>query len=160
MASMDDLDPRHRTFVERYRFRVIDPTPCTPLRMPLSEARVGLVSTAGLHHRDTPPFRSWIPGGDVSFRELSSDVDLDELVLHHRSEAFDPADALRDPNVVWPRDRLLELVGQGVVGSLAESHPSFMGSITAPSRLIRRTAVDAAERLREQGTNLVLLAPA
>ena len=64
-----------------------------------------------------------------------------------------------DPNLAFPLDRARELAALGLVGSLNRRHLSFMGSITAPGRLVRHTAPEAARLLVEDGVDVALLVP-
>jgi D-proline reductase (dithiol) PrdB len=66
---------------------------------------------------------------------------------------------LRDRNLAFPLDRFRELVAEGILGSLSDRHLSFMGSITAPGRLLRDTAPEAARTLRAGGVSLAFLVP-
>src|SRR5690606_3055053 len=50
--------------------------PFTPFRGPLEEASVMLVSTAGVHHMDDPPFDT---DGDTSFRVIPGDATAADL---------------------------------------------------------------------------------
>lgn len=45
-----------------------------------------------------------------------------------------------DPNLAFPLDRVREMVAERRIGALAERNLSFMGSITAPGRLLREVA--------------------
>jgi D-proline reductase (dithiol) PrdB len=105
------------------------------------------------------PFDPAVKGGDFSFRVLRSDANIRGLGEHHRSDAFEHAGILRDPNVAFPLERLRELAATGEIGDVAPRHLSFMGSITAPGRLATRTAPEAAQLLVEDGVDLALLFP-
>jgi D-proline reductase (dithiol) PrdB len=159
MARLEDLNLSHRLFMKAYRFRSLDWSPGARLVKPLSEARLALVSTAGLHLPHQPAFDLAIKGGDASFRELTNDVDVQELRIAHRSSAFDQMAALKDRNLVFPLDRFRELVARGEVGSLNHRHFSFMGSITAPGRLVSESAPHVAAKLREDQVDAVFLVP-
>jgi D-proline reductase (dithiol) PrdB len=65
----------------------------------------------------------------------------------------------RDPNLAFPIERARELVARGRVGSLAQRHLSFMGSITATARLVRDSAPRAARALVRQEVDVALLVP-
>jgi len=159
MARFEDLKLSHRLFMKAYRYRSVDWSPGSRLVKPLSEARVALVSTAGLHLPHQPAFDPAIKGGDVSFRELPNQVEVQQLRIAHRSSAFDQTGALEDRNLVFPLDRLRELVARGEVGSLNHRHFSFMGSIIAARRLISGTAPQVAAELREDRVDAVFLVP-
>lgn len=154
VASVDELSLRHRLFLKTYPWRRIDPVPSAPLRRPLSEARVAIVSTAGLVAPDQEPFDEHVRGGDSSCREIRDSIDVSSLIDTHRSETYDHTGVQSDPNLAFPIDRLHELHG-----NVNHRHFSFMGSITAPGRLVRESAPEVAEKLVEDGVDAVLLVP-
>jgi D-proline reductase (dithiol) PrdB len=47
----------------------------------------------------------------------------------------------------------------GAIGSLAPRALSFMGSISAPGRLVKETAPEAASLLEADGADVALLVP-
>ena len=100
-----------------------------------------------------------IRGGDHSFREIPDATDVSKLIESHRSESFDHAGINADPNLGFPIDRARELAKRGRIGSLSRRQLSFMGSITAPGRLIQETAPAAARLLVEDAVDLALLVP-
>lgn len=159
MASLRELPLRWQLFLRAYRWRTIEPVPWTPLRKPLSECRAALVTTAGFSLPDQKPFDKSIRGGDFNFRVIPSDTDVSLLASDHRSEAFDHRGMLEDPNLAFPIDRLRELVAGGRLGSPAAANLSFMGSITAPGRLVQETAPEAAAILVKDQVDLALLVP-
>ncbi len=115
----------------------------------LSRRRVSIISTAGLHRRGDRPFE----GMSGDFRVIPGDVTAGDLVMTHISTNFDRTGFQQDWNVVFPLDRLRELARDGIIGSVAACHYSFMGA-TAPqemataahnlSALLKGDAVDAA----------------
>jgi D-proline reductase (dithiol) PrdB len=148
-----------RTFLRAYRWRKIDPVPWAPLEKSLSECRLGLVSSAGFVTPEQPAFDGSMRGGDPSFRSIPSDFPVADLIDTHRSDSFDHEGMLRDPNLAFPLDRARELVESGRIGSAADAHVSFMGSITAPGRLIRDTAPEIARRFVDDRVDVALLVP-
>jgi len=146
-------------FLKAYPWRRIDPVPWTPLRKPLSTCRVALVSSAGLLPPDQAGFDDSKRRGDPSFRPIPADVRVATLVDTHRSESFDHAGLRSDPNLAFPIDRLRELAERGRIGSANRRHLSFMGSITAPGRLMRETAPEAARWLVDDGVDVAILVP-
>jgi D-proline reductase (dithiol) PrdB len=156
---MREFSPGLRLFLKAYPWRRIDPVPWTPLRKPLSECRLALVSSAALIPPGEEPFDASIRGGDPSFREIPSNCDPAGLLDTHRSKSFDHSALLRDPNVAFPIDRVRELAQSGRIGSPSRRHLSFMGSITAPGRLVKRTAPGAADWLVADEVDVALLVP-
>ena len=159
MASLDELSLSLRLFFRAYRWRKIDPVPWTPMRKRLQEAKLALITTAGMVQPGQPDFDEAVRGGDYSFREIADDADVSALTESHRSESFDHTGVRSDPNLALPLDRLHELVRVGKVGSANHRHLSFIGSITAPGRLVAQTAPQAAQILLDDRVDAVLLLP-
>ncbi len=159
MATLSDLKLSHRVFMQTYRYRSIDWLPGARLTKALSRSKVALITTAGVHLPDQTPFDNGVRGGDYSWREFGADVDVQMFQIAHRSSAFDQTGALEDRNLIVPLDRLRELVALGGIAALNHRHFSFMGSITAPGRLITETAPEVAVRLRQDLVDAVLLVP-
>ena len=159
MGDTSEFSLPVRLFLKAYPWRRIDPVPWTPLRKPLAQCRVALVSSAGFSLPSQLPFDESVKGGDPSFREIAGDADVKTLIETHRSESFDHAGLQQDPNLVFPLDRARELVAAGRIGSLNRRHLSFMGSLTAPGRFMRDTMPEAAGWLTEDGVDVALLVP-
>ena len=159
MGDLSEFPLKYKLFLKAYPWRRIDPVPWAPLKKPLKDNRVAVVSSAGLVQPDQKPFDDSIRGGDYSFREIPADVDVAALIDTHRSDLYDHAGLRQDPNLVFPLDRLREQVGNGRIGSLNQRHLSFMGSITAPGRLVKKTTPVAVRKLVEDGVDIVLLVP-
>ena len=103
-----------------------DDTPWTPMPKPLSESRLALVTTAGLHVRGDKPFTA-VAGGDTSFRVIPRSAGAADIIQSHNSIGFDHTGIYRDLNVTFPIDRLQELVDQKKIGSLSDDYYSFLG---------------------------------
>ena len=161
MATYDEMSLAVRLIMKSYPFRRyrIDPVPCASLSKPLREARVALVTTAGLHTPEQPSFDHSIKMGDSSFREIPNTVEISSLVESHRSGSFDHAGIESDRNLAFPLERFRELVARGEVGQLNHRHFSFMGSIVGPRKLIKETAPEVARLLRQDKVDAVLLTP-
>ncbi len=159
MGDISEFKRLYQVFIRTYPWRKIDPVPWTPLAKPLSECRLGLVSTAGFVRPEQERFDESIKGGDWSFREIPADTDASSLVDCHRSDAFDHVGITSDPNLAFPLDRVRELQEQGRIGSVNHRHLSFMGSIPAPGRLIKQSAPEAAALFVEDQVDVALLVP-
>lgn len=166
MARFEDIELIERLFLKGYPFQHYAPRPgdpvahaMTPLRKPLAECSVAVITTAGLSLPEQPPFDTTIKVGDSSFREFPGNINPQLLEMNHRSWAFDQTGILRDRNLVMPLDRLREMQQQGEIGALAPHHYSFMGSIVGPAKLIREHAPEVARRLVADSVDIVLLTP-
>ena len=120
---------------------------------PLVERRIALISTAGLHRRDDPPFGL----GAADYRLIPKDTPANELVMSHISTNFDRTGFQLDHNLVFPLDRLSELVVQGFIKSLASYHYSFMGA-TDPDQM-KNAAQNLSVIMKKDSVNGVLLVP-
>lgn len=159
MATLAELPFAVRTYLRFYRWRRVDPVPCAPMAKPLARCRVALVSTAGLVPRGEPPFDVDAQGGDWSYRVVAAGSDLGTLQDFQRSGSFDHTGIARDRNLALPLDRLGDLAADGTIGAVAPRHLSFMGSITAPGRLMRDAIPAAAQLLVDDAVDVALLVP-
>jgi len=113
--------------------------PYTPLGKPLARSRICLVTTAGVHHRDDPPF---VPSGDNSFRRIPGDARAADLRVADEHYPHDAVDA--DLNSVLPIDALARLAAAGFVAGLAPAH--FSMAFTQQLAAIRQTTVPELAR--------------
>jgi D-proline reductase (dithiol) PrdB len=166
VARLDELELTERLFLKGYPFHKYAPRPSdplsnavTPLRKPLQDCVVALITTAGLSLPEQPPFDASIRMGDSSFREFPADISPQVLQMNQRSWAFDHRGVLQDRNLALPLDRLHEMQKRGEIGAIAPRHYSFMGSIVGPAKLIKASAPGVACRLAADGVDVVLLTP-
>lgn len=103
---------------------------------PLKSRRIAVVTSAGLVRRGEHPFVS----GDMDFRVIPADTSPADILMSHVSVNFDRTGFQRDLNVVLPIDRLRELLDEGLIGSVAGNHYSFMGA-TDPRGMQDKTLV-------------------
>jgi D-proline reductase (dithiol) PrdB len=151
---LGDVWARRRRVVESHSI------PWAPVRRPVRESVIGLVTTAGVHLRTDPPFDMTDPDGDPGIRVVPVDAPRSEVTITHKY--YDHAAADRDLNVVVPVDRLRELQAAGDVGGVAPRIYSFMGHIDGRHlrTLMESTAPDVARRLGADGADAVVLTPA
>lgn len=119
----------------------------------VSQARIALISTAGLHHRSDRSFEV----GETGYRLIPKDVEANDLVMSHISTNFDRTGFQMDMNMVFPLDRLRELEQHRLIGSLAEYHYSFMGA-TPPDKM-EQEARQLSAILKKGQVDAVLLVP-
>ena len=120
---------------------------------PLAQSRIAILTSAALHRRSEMP----LPAGTAEYRELSATLPASDMLMSHISINFDRTGFQRDINVAYPIDRLQELATQGVIGSVADTHYSVMGS-TDPATMVQ-TADAVAARLKQENVDAVLLCP-
>lgn len=120
----------------------------------LSESRLALVTTGGVHLPGQPRFDIDDPAGDCSYREIPTGAeDLTWTHAYHRPDEGSDLDA------VFPLWTLRGLVSTGEVDSLNHRHFSFMGAIHETHPLSEKTAPEVAGKLVEDGVDAVLLTP-
>ncbi len=159
MGEIGEFKFSTRQYLKVYPWKQIDPVPWVKLNKNLSECRLAIISSAGFVPADQEPFDPYIKGGDVSFRKIPSSINVNQLNDYHKSKSFDHSGMREDPNVAFPIDRVRELAELGRIGSVNHQHLSFMGVITAPSRLINRTAPEAVQLLVQDGVDIAVLIP-
>lgn len=123
---------------------------------PLSRRRVAVVTTAGMHLRSDMPFDTG--GAGIDYRVIPGEIAAADLVMSHASVNFDRSGFQSDWNVVFPLDRLKELMREKIIGSIAAFHYSFMGAIPGIARYEPK-ARELAGLLRADGVDAVLLSP-
>lgn len=160
MATLEELPPDVRDFVRVYQWHRIDPVPWAEPRVPLAEARVGLVALACMINPGDPPFHAEEPENDPSIRIIHDTTDPASLVNTFPGQAFDHAGLAADANLLVPLDRLRELVAAGEIGELAPRGVSMCGHITKPRRLIEDVAPEIARMFVADRADVVLLVPA
>jgi len=140
-----------------------DPIPWTPVTKPLAASKVALLSTAGLSMKGDPPFdmeyeRRRPTRGDSSWRSLAADATSANTNANHLH--IDTGYIERDLNVALPLSRLRELVSEGRVGAMADTHYSIMGyQGSDTTALLTQSAPEIAASMQREEVDLALLAP-
>jgi len=137
--------------------RGVEGSPFQRLEKPLSDCRVALVGSAGVHLDDQEPFHVETVAGDSSLRVIPDDVDTGRLRFTHTH--YDTASAERDANVVFPLDRLHEAAEEGRIGSTCGFHVGLMGFNPDPTGIADDTAPRIVELLAGEDVDVVLLVP-
>ena len=160
MPRLELLSEVQRKMLQMFPCFDHDDVPWNPMRRPLSESRVALVTSAGLHLRSDAPFiTDHKGGGDSSYRVIPRGTAAGDIIQSHVSIGFDHTGIYRDINVTYPMDRLEELREQGFIGSLADNYYSFMGALRNAAGVVEQTGPEVAGKLRDDGVDVVLLTP-
>lgn len=88
---------------------------------------------------------------------IRGNINARDLVMTHISTNFDRTGFQQDWNVVFPLDQLKELAAEGIIGSVAAYHYSFMGA-TDPAEM-EPAARNLALLLKGDGVDGALLVP-
>jgi D-proline reductase (dithiol) PrdB len=156
-AHMPRLDRLSAAQRNRILMRPVPINDAVPWAIPptTSAARLGLVTTGGLHRRTDTPFIKY----DQTFRAIPSSITEGELLQSQSSIGFDRTLRMRDVNVVFPIDRLADLVTEGVVSSLARNYYSLVGAQEDSEKTAAAIGGELAPLLRADGVDAVLITP-
>jgi D-proline reductase (dithiol) PrdB len=155
MPRLDRLPQANRHNLVNMPVQTHETAPFVHLQKPLTECRLAIVTTAGLHRRSDRPFGP----ADQTYRVIPSDTPSANIIQSHTSIGFDRVPIMRDINMSFPIDRVRELVARAELGGLAPNNYSFMGAQRDLVRLEGETGPEAARRLRDEGVDVVLMTP-
>jgi len=159
MPRLERLSEVYRQTMTSFPCLERDTAPWQPMRQELSQSKLALVTSAGLHLRGDPPFISNPKGGDTSYRVIPATATAAEITQSHASIGFDRTAIYQDLNVTLPIDRVRELAARGVIGSVAPNFYSFMGALRNPRGIVEETGPEVARRLKHEGVDVVFLTP-
>jgi D-proline reductase (dithiol) PrdB len=148
-----------KKFIDEYSPWESEDVPWTPVTKPLADCKLALITTGGVHLKSQTPFDMADKDGDPSFRRISSDIDTKDLMITH--DYYDHSDAEKDINIIFPIERLRELVEEGKIGRLTATFYSLMGHIDGPHipTLITKSAPAIVKDLKAEQVDLTLLVP-
>lgn len=149
-ASPDDLGSY--PFIENKR------APFAPSRRALPMLNLALISSAGAYIDGTDPFVTNTADGDLTFREIPSEIETSDLLFSARG--YDPAAVSQDVNAQLPINRLREFEANGVIGQLNSAFWSFSGFIPDAGRFVNELVPKLVERLQRYEVQAALLIPA
>ena len=126
-----------------------------PLRKPLSESRLGMISTAGayLHGQVAYYYED-----DTSIRAIPKNTATSQLRFSHIMENY-LVEARNDPGTVLPLESLNALEKEGVIGELADEYFTCMGGIYSQRRVTEELIPNLEAVVRKQELDLLLLVP-
>lgn len=152
MARLEDLPEPTRTVVATAPCPSFATTPF--VRGPaLARRRIAILNSAALVAPGEAPFRR----GSTEFRTIPADRPAGAMRTSHVSISHDRSGFQRDVNVVHPIDRLRELARDGIIGGVAETHYTVLGSSDATA--MADTVDQVAGQMRQERVDGVLLSP-
>ena len=138
-----------------YQWATNDATPFSPLVKPLSESRLGIVTTSFLYREDRPA--EWpeskakhpyaLPVADAPSRMFTQDLSWDKQATH-----------TDDPETFLPLERAKEMVAEGRLGSLSRRF-YVVPTDYSQRRTLKVDAPELLELLREDEVDVVMLVP-
>lgn len=150
-TANDDLDESY-PYVKNRR------APFSPARRALPMLNLALVSSAGAYIDGTDPFDTSAPGGDLSFREIPSQIKPGDLRFAARG--YNPVAVEADINSLLPLARLFEFESNGIIGQLNPVFWSFSGFVPDAAGLVEEMVPRLVERVQRYEAQAALLVPA
>lgn len=129
-----------------------DSAPWAPFNKSLSQARIAVMTTGGIHLAHQEAFDV---DGDHSYREIPLDTPLEDFRVAHTH--YDTNGVVEDVDAVFAIHRLQELAAEGIVGEAQSPTYSFMGYIRDVAGLMEVSAPDVAQRLKADGVDGVVI---
>lgn len=126
--------------------------PYTPVTAKVAEMTVALVSSTGVYLKDQPPYSD---NGDESYRVLPGDLVSADLRFRHGH--YDTSEAERDPNCVFPIDRLRELADEGSIKKVSNKHIGFKGFSTNLKAMYESVTPAIANEIERSQADAVVL---
>ena len=131
------------------------PPPFAALMKPLSESRLGMLSTAGTYvHGQVAYYYK----DDTSIRRIPADTDIADLRFSHIMENY-LVEARQDPCTVFPVEALATLKAEGMIGELADNYFSCMGGIYSQNRVKNELIPNLEQAVADERLDLLLLVP-
>jgi D-proline reductase (dithiol) PrdB len=143
---------------ESYPFVKNRQAPFLPARRALTMVNLALISSAGAYLDGSDPFDASAADGDITFREIPSEIESEDLQFVARG--YDPAAVRQDLNSQVPLVRLLEFEQNGIIGQLNPVFWSFQGFIPNAARLVDEMLPQLVQRLERYEVQSALLVPA
>lgn len=138
---------------------VYDDAPFSPLHAPLSQLRLGLMSSSGhfgvenMSQKEAEARIDDFLKVEPQLSVIPMDTPVEKLRVRHGDGG-----SLADPNVDFPISRLRELQDEGRIGELALDAYSFMGA-TSQLRLLHHTGPEWVKLFQEKQIEALLLVP-
>ena len=126
--------------------------PYTPVTGKIAEMTVALVSSTGVYLEGQEPFSG---NGDETFRVIPGDADSKLLRFKHGH--YDTSNAEKDPDSVFPLERLRELAAQGFIKRVSNKHIGFKGFSSDLKAQYERLAPAIANEIERSQADAVVL---
>ena len=132
-----------------------DTPPWTPLQKPLSECKVGMMSTAGTYALGQT---AYFYKDDTSYRVIPSDTPIEDIRFSHLTENYLP-DTRQDANCAFPLEPLRKLADEGFIGGMADNVFSCMGAVYSKRRVDEEVSPAIYEAFAKENVDLAYLVP-
>lgn len=150
-----------RTFIPDEEFKGF--IPWTPMKKPLSQTAIALVTSAGISLKKDPPFDMerekrepiW---GDRSYRVIPRETTEEEIEVNHLH--INTNYIKQDINVILPLNRMEEFEREKIIGRFALSAYSFYGFQWENTEFLKEAVEPISKKMKSEGVEAVLMTPA
>ena len=122
---------------------------------PLSELRLGVISTSGAYTVGQVAFHY---KDDTSIRAIAKQTPTEAIHFSHITENY-LANPRKDPNCIFPIEALHEAENTGQIGELAPEIFSCMGGVYSQRRVREELIPELRAKFKTQAVDTVLLVP-
>ncbi len=159
ISYVDELNKHYGSMgFPPYEWTINDSAPLTRIDKPLTKCTVSLLTSGGISQCSMPDFDP-NARNDHRLDEVPKDANSSDFNIN--DSYYDHTDADADLNCVFPIDRLRELEKNGEIGRVSTRFWSgFMGRIYNRSKVLNESAPAFVEKLKEDGVDILIAAPA
>jgi D-proline reductase (dithiol) PrdB len=132
--------------------------PFVALRSALPMLNLALITTAGAYIDGTDPFNTSRHEGDLSFREIPTEIEAEDLKFSARGYSTEAIN--QDINSQIPLERLYEFEANGIIGHFNQVFWSLCGYIPDGAGFAETAVPKLIERLKRYEVRAAILIPA
>lgn len=141
-----------------YRWTINETAPLTPLKKPLSDCTVAMLTSGGISQCSAAPFDP-MARNDHRLDAIPNDASSSDFQIH--DSYYNHSDADEDLNCQFPIDRLREVAASKEIGRVADRFWSgFMGRIYDRTKIMEESAPAFAVELGKDEVDLLIAVPA
>ncbi|MFC4769069.1 glycine/sarcosine/betaine reductase selenoprotein B family protein [Effusibacillus consociatus] len=129
--------------------------PFSSLSKPLTQAKVALLSSGGVFHKNQEGFNP--VKNDFTYRVIEKSTNPIDLHILH--DSYDHSGAKQDINCVFPYQRLQELEDKRVINQFSQRAFTFMGRIFSKTKLMQELVPALLDELHADQVDAALLVP-
>ena len=149
------------TFIPNEEFKGY--IPWTPMKKPLSQTTIALVTSAGISLKTDPPFdmereKKEAIWGDRSYRTIPRETTEKNIEVKHLH--INTNWIKQDINVILPLARMAEFEKEKIIGRLAPTAYSFYGFQWQNTDFLKEAIEPISKRMKSEGVEAVLMTPA
>jgi D-proline reductase (dithiol) PrdB len=150
-----------QTFIPDEDFK--GPIPWAPMKKPLSQRTLALVTSAGISLRTDPPFdmereKREAIWGDRSYRAIPRGTTEKDIEVNHLH--INTSYIKQDINVILPLARMAEFEQEKIIGRLAPTAYSFYGFQWENTDFLKDAIEPISKKMKLEGVEAALITPA